>query len=157
MDARHRHWKQEVDALWSDYRLDHANAARVVAEIAQQDEKGFLQQAAAQALPSMRRAVLKNADQMTKSMARRRFGAVRDALHALTAPRFGKRGDADEPLDPDEANRRMLGLPAEGHLFGAEISRAFKRTAKKVHPDVGGSERAFREVSAARDALLKRK
>ena len=157
MDARHRQWKHDVEALWSGSSLDHAKAARLVAEIAQQGEAGFLQQTAAQALPSMRRAALKSADQMTRAKARRRFGAVRDALHALTAPRFGKRRSADEALDPDEEHRRMLGLPTGRRLFGPEISQAYKRAAKKAHPDAGGSERAFRELSAARDALLKRK
>ena len=49
----------------------------------------------------------------------------------------------------------MLGLPSGRRLFGPEIQQAYKRVAKKVHPDVGGSEQAFRELSAARDALLK--
>jgi hypothetical protein len=94
---------------------------------------------------------------MTRALARRRFGAVRDALHALAAPRFGKRRSADEieMMTPEEHHRRLLGLPLDRRLFGPEIHRAYKRVAKTVHPDAGGSERAFLELSAARDALMK--
>jgi len=78
---------------------------------------------------------------------------VRD-VHALSAPRFGKRGSV-EMLSPDEQNRRVRGLPLGGRLYGPEIQQAYKRAAKTVHPDAGGSERAFQKLSAARDALLK--
>jgi curved DNA-binding protein CbpA len=46
-------------------------------------------------------------------------------------------------------------LPLDRRLFGPEIHRAYKRVAKTVHPDAGGTERAFLELSAARDALMK--
>jgi curved DNA-binding protein CbpA len=49
----------------------------------------------------------------------------------------------------------MLGLPLDRRLFGPEIREAYKRAAKTVHPDAGGSERAFQELCAARDALLR--
>jgi curved DNA-binding protein CbpA len=49
----------------------------------------------------------------------------------------------------------MLGLPCGRRLYGPEIREAYKRAAKTMHPDGGGSEQAFRELSAARDALLK--
>ena len=55
----------------------------------------------------------------------------------------------------DECNRRMLGLPPGRRLYGPEIREAYKRAAKTLHPDVGGSEREFLALSAARDALLK--
>jgi hypothetical protein len=41
------------------------------------------------------------------------------------------------------------------YLPATEIHRAFKRAAKTAHPDGGGSEGAFLELSAARDALMK--
>jgi hypothetical protein len=157
MDTQHRQWKCAIDELWSAHTLDHMKAARLVAEIAQRQERGFLQHAAAQALPSMRHAAMKSADQMTRAMARRRFSAVRDALHTLTGPRFGKRRDAaKEPADPEEEHRRVLGLPSGRPLFAPEIRQAYKRAAKRMHPDAGGSERAFLELSAARDALMKK-
>jgi hypothetical protein len=114
-----------------------------------------LQHAAAQALPSLRGACLRDAERRTRDLARRRFGAVRDVLHALTAPRFGKRGHAAAPLTPEEHYRRLLGLPLGRRLYGPEINQAYKRAAKKLHPDTGGSEREFLELSTARDELMK--
>ena len=151
MDALAQAWKREVDRLWSPAALDCAQAARIVAEMARSGEPA-LRAAAAQALPSLREAGLKRADRRARDLARRRLGAVRDVLHALTVPRFGRRR---EMPTPQEHYRRMLGLPLGRHLFGAEIQQAFKRAAKTVHPDTGGSERAFRELTAARDALMK--
>lgn len=156
MDAQHKHWKKAIDELWSAPALDHTKAARLVAEIARQDEKGFLQHAAAQALPSMRHAAQKSADSLTRAMARRRFSAVRDALHSLTAPRFGRRRASEEPADPEDEHRRMLGLPTGRRLYGPEIKEAYRRAARTAHPDAGGSERDFLALSAARDALLRR-
>src|SRR4051812_21511583 len=118
-------------------------------------EDAALREAAAQSLPSLRAALVKGADQRTRDVARRRFGAVRNVLHALDAPRFGNRGSPAEVLTADERNRRMLGLPPGRRLYGPEIREAYKRAAKTMHPDGGGSEREFLLLSAARDALLK--
>jgi hypothetical protein len=90
---------------------------------------------------------------MSRNVARRRFGAIRDALHALNAPRFGKR--AAVPAS-EQQHRRLLGLPL-GQLTEPEIQQGYKRAAKRLHPDAGGSAREFAELSAARDALMKRK
>jgi hypothetical protein len=155
MDTQVIAWKHEVERLWTAATLDCAGAARLVAEMAQQDEKAFLRQAAAQALPTLRHACLKNVDLRIKDTARRRFGAVRDALHVLTAPRFGKRRSAGETMTPEERCRRLLGLPSGRRLFGPEIKQAYKRAAKTAHPDAGGSARDFRALSEARDALMK--
>ena len=156
MDAQAKAWKREIDRLWSAPALDYREAVSFVAEIAHSEEPA-LRAAASQALPNLRYACLKSADRMVKDVARRRFGAVRDALHALAAPRFGKRRSAGEvaTMTPEEHHRRLLGLPLDRRLFGPEIHQAYKRVAKTVHPDAGGSERAFRELSAARDALMK--
>ena len=155
MDAHLRDWKIAVEQLWSAPALDYRDAARLVAEIARRNEEPRLQQAAAQALPSLRSACVKGADRRSKVLARRRLSAVRDVLHALTGPRFGKRRKVGEIPTPDEYHRRMLGLPLGRRLFGPEIQQAYKRAAKTLHPDAGGSEQAFTELSAARDALLK--
>jgi|KBSSwiStaDraftv2_1062776.scaffolds.fasta_scaffold487117_1 hypothetical protein len=156
MDAQAKAWKREIDRLWSAPAFDYREAVSFVAEIARSEEPA-LRAAAAQALPNLRYACLKTADRMVKDLARRRFGAVRDALHALAAPRFGKRRSAGEieRMTPEEHHRRLLGLPLDRRLFGPEIHRAYKRVAKTVHPDAGGTERAFLELSAARDALMK--
>ena len=87
--------------------------------------------------------------------ARRRLGVIREALHALTLPRFGKRDAAPASLSAEEHYRQLLGLPLDRRLSAPEIHRAFKRAAKTAHPDAGGDAQAFLELSAARDALMK--
>lgn len=142
-------WKDAADRLWKDF--DHAAAARLAAEIARSGEPG-LREAATQALPSLRAAATKHAGHQARAVAERRFNALRNALHALDAPRFGLRGAA---LSADERHRRMLGLPAGRRLYGPEIREAYKRAAKRAHPDAGGTQEAFLDLSAARDALLR--
>ena len=154
MHAQAKDWKRAADRLWADATLDVRAAAQLAAEMAR-SEHVALREAATQALASLRPALAKGADQRTRDVARRRFGAVRNVLHALDAPRFGKRGTPAEVLTADERNRRMLGLPPGRRLFGPEIREAYKRAAKTMHPDAGGSERDFLALSAARDALLK--
>ena len=97
-------------------------------------------------------APLRNA---AREAARRRLGVIREALHALTLPRFGKRDAAPASLSAEEHYRQLLGLPLDRRLSAPEIHRAFKRAAKTAHPDAGGDARAFLELSAARDALMK--
>ena len=153
MDAQAKRWKDAVDRLWSASALDFREAAQLLAEMTRSEEPG-LRDAAAQAMPTLRSASLKDADRRTRDLARRRLGAVRDALHTVAVPRFGRRGQVEAPLTTEEQHRRLLGLPLGRRLFGPEIHQAYKRAAKKVHPDAGGSEEAFLELSAARDALM---
>lgn len=57
----------------------------------------------------------------------------------------------------DEAHyRHLLGLPDTGPLLKSEIDQAFKIAAKRAHPDVGGSNDAFKQLAAAKDALIGR-
>ncbi len=155
MQVRASDWKLVIEELWSAPAFDYPEAARLLAEMAQQNKESDLQHAASQALPSLRAACAEGADRGSRELAQRRFGAVRDVLHALTAPRFGRRRGDVEALTPDDFHRQMLALPPGRRLFGAEIHQAYKHAAKKVHPDVGGSEKAFQELTAARDALMK--
>jgi hypothetical protein len=152
MVAHAKEWKRAVDHLWSAQPLDYAQAARLAAEIARSAEAS-LQRAAAQALPSLRGACLKGADRSAREVARRRLSALRDVLHALDAPRFGKRSHA--ALTPQEHHRRLLGLPSGRPLIGAEIKEAYKRAAKKLHPDAGGNARDFHALATACDALMR--
>jgi hypothetical protein len=154
MELQQKHWKRDADRLWSASPFDVRQAAALAAEIARHGAEETLRQAAAQALSSLRGASLKTSDQMSRNVARRRFGAIRDALHALDAPRFGKR--AAVPV-PEQQHRLLLGLPPERQLAESEIQQGYKRAAKRLHPDAGGSAREFTELSAARDALMKRK
>lgn len=61
-----------------------------------------------------------------------------------------------EPDDDDSDHRETLELPAEGALTAAEINAAFRRLAKKAHPDAGGEHAAYIRLTEARDALLER-
>jgi hypothetical protein len=156
MDQQFNQWKRAVEQFWSAAAPDYREVARLVAEIAASEDE-TLRQAAAQALPSLRNAAAKSADRSTKELARRRLSLVRDVLHTLTAPRFGKRAVMPTPLTPEEHYRQMLGLPLGRRLAGAEIHKAYKRAAKTMHPDGGGNAREFHELSAARDALMKQR
>jgi hypothetical protein len=154
MEPQQHQWKRDVDRLWSASPFDACQATALAAEIARHSEDERARQAAAQALPSLRGASLTTSDQMSRNIAQRRFGAIRDALHALDAPRFGKR--AAVPAS-EQQQRRLLGLAPETQLSDPEIQQGYKRAAKRLHPDAGGSAREFTELSAARDALMKRK
>jgi hypothetical protein len=155
MDRQLREWKLAVEQLWSAAAPDYREAARLAAEIARASEEATLRQAATQALPSLRNASLGKADRSTKDHARRRLSAIRDVLHALNAPRFGKRGIDPKLLTPQERYRQILGLPLHRRLSGAEIHLAYKRAAKTAHPDAGGNEQEFQELCAAQEALMK--
>ena len=153
MELQQKQWKRDADRLWAASPFDAREAAALAAEIARHGGDERLRQAAAQALPSLRGACLKTSDQMSRNVARRRFGAIRDALHALDAPSFGKRA----------AVRARTAAPAAARTsprtapVGPEIQQGYKRAAKRLHPDAGGSAREFAELSAARDALMKRR
>ena len=123
-------------------------------DIARASEEAILRQAATQALPILRTASA-NADPITRDAARRRLGVIREVLRTLNAPPFGKRETDPKPLAPGERYRQMLGLPLGRRLSGPEIHQAYKRVAKRVHPDAGGNARDFQELSAAREALMK--
>jgi hypothetical protein len=155
MDSQLKQWKLSVERIWSDEAPDYRDAARLVAGIAADSAEASLRQAAMQALPSLRNAALKTADRSARDLAHRRLSAVRDVLHTLDAPRFGKRRNTAELLTPEQHYRQMLGLPLGRRLSAPEIHQAFKRAAKTAHPDGGGNGREFHELSAARDALMK--
>jgi len=157
MDRQLSEWKLAVERIWSAAAPDYHAAACLVADIANASEEAMLRQAATQALPILRSASSEDADRSTREAARRRLGVIRDVLHELTTPRFGKRQTLSKSLSPEECYRQLLGLPLDRRLSGVEIHRAYKRVAKRAHPDGGGSAREFLELSAARDALMKQR
>jgi hypothetical protein len=58
---------------------------------------------------------------------------------------------------PNEAEyRRLLALPDSGALLKSEIEQAYKVAAKRSHPDAGGSNDEFKQLAAAKDALIER-
>ena len=68
---------------------------------------------------------------------------------------FGRRQVALKLPTAEECCRQLLGLPLDRRLSETEIQTAYKRLAKQAHPDAGGNVKAFLELSAARDALMK--
>jgi hypothetical protein len=155
MIEQFKSWKFAVERLWSTAAIDWDEAARLATEIAANSTDEILRQAATQAMPILRSACLDGDDHSTMEAARRRLCIVLDVLQQLTAPRFGKRDVAPKPLTPEERARQMLGLPFDRHLARAEIHHAFRRAAKTRHPDAGGNAKAFLELAAARDALMR--
>lgn len=155
MDPNIRHWKVAIERFCAAPDPDYREMAKMVAEIATTEIDETLRHAAAQVLPILRQAALKSADRRTKAMALRRLGIIGDALHMLSAPRFGRRGLAPKALTQEEQYRQLLGLPFGRRLAATEVHQAFKRAAKTVHPDGGGNGAAFLELAAARDALIK--
>jgi hypothetical protein len=157
METRLIEWKVAVDRIWSAAAPDHHEAAQLVDDMAAGGQDTILRQAATQALPILRNASAENADQTTWDAARRRLGIILTVLHTLTTPRFGKRPTGPQLPTSEQRYRQMLGLPLGRPLSGAEIHRAYKRVAKRAHPDAGGSAGEFLELTAARDVLMKQR
>ena len=157
MDRRLAEWKLDIERIWSAAAPDYHQAACLADDITRFSEETTLRQAATQALPILRSASAQNTDHAIQDAARRRLGVLREALHTLATPQFGKRQTSAKSLTPEEGYRRMLGLPLGRSLSRAEIHRAYKHVAKRAHPDVGGSAREFQEISAARDALIRQR
>ena len=153
MDRHLAQWRHAVDRFWQAEGPDWTEVAHVVAAIAAIADAPDLRHAATQAQPSIRNAAANPQDHMTRVVARRRLGVIRDVLHDLTSPKFGRRGP-EKVLSEDERYRAMLGLPLDGRLAASEIHQAFRRVAKRMHPDAGGDAPAFLALSAARDALM---
>ena len=155
MDRQLSEWKLGLERIWSAATPDYQEAARIVAAIANASDEITLRRAATQALPILRSACAPDADQSTEDAARRRLGVIREVLHSLTTPQFGKRANPEKVASPAERYRELLELPLGRRLSGAEIHRAWKRAAKRAHPDTGGSAQQFLELSTARDVLMK--
>ncbi|MCP4617289.1 MAG: hypothetical protein GY844_12760 [Bradyrhizobium sp.] len=153
MDRHVGEWRHAVDRFWQAEGPDWTEVAHVVSSIAASEETD-LRHAATQAQPSIRNAANNPQDHMTRVVARRRLGVIRDVLHELTTPKFGRRGAERRALTEDERYREMLGLPFDRQLAATEIHQAFRRSAKRVHPDAGGDAHAFLALAAARDALM---
>lgn len=84
-------WKLEIERCLSAPEPDYGKMAQIVADISGTSHDEPLRQAALQVLPSLRHAAAKSAGRGTREIARQRLGIVQDALHVLSAPRFGKR------------------------------------------------------------------
>lgn len=142
MMERLESWKLALERLRSAEFVDWAEAGRLVAEIARMSLDATLRQAA------------DNDDHGVTLAARRRVGVVLDVVHDLTAPRFGRRNAAPKKLSSEDRARKMLGLPLAVQLTCDDINQAYRRAAKGMHPDQGGSAQAFIDLAAARDVLI---
>jgi hypothetical protein len=154
MDSKPGEWQLDIERIWQAAATDWPEAARLADVMARTGAEVLLRQAAAQALPILRHAAAASADPDITDAARRRLGIIRELLHTLTTPKFGRRDIPLKPLTPDQRHRQLLGLPLDGRLSAPEIHRAWKRAARSAHPDAGGSAQAFLTLSAARDALI---
>src|SRR6266481_8746015 len=110
MDKHLSEWKHSVELIWSAAAPDYGEVACLAAEIARASTEAILRQAATQALPILRSASSEDADHSTTDAARRRLGVIREVLHTLTTPRFGKRESAEKVPTPEECHRQLLGL-----------------------------------------------
>lgn len=146
-------WKLALERLRSAHSPDWAEAGRLVAEIARMSSDVTLRQAAEQAFPVLRQAV-DNGDHGVTLAAQRRLGVVLEVVHDLTAPRFGRRNAMPKQLSSEDRARKVLGLPLAVQLTCEDINQAYRRAAKGLHPDQGGSAEAFIDLAAARDILI---
>ncbi|WP_439370086.1 J domain-containing protein [Bradyrhizobium sp. PMVTL-01] len=153
MMERLESWKLALERLRSAQPADWAEAGRVVAEIGRMSTDGTLRQAAEQALPVLRQALV-NDDHSVTLAAQRRLGVVLEVLHGLAAPRFGRRNAMPKKLSSEDRARKMLGLPLAVQLTCDDINQAYRRAAKGMHPDQGGTAQAFIDLAAARDVLI---
>jgi hypothetical protein len=146
-------WKLGLERLRSAHDADWVEAARLIAEIGRMSTDVTLRQAAEQALPVLRQAA-DNDDRAIALAAQRRIGVVLEVVHDLTAPRFGRRNAAPKKLSREDRARKVLGLPLAVQLTCEDINQAYRRAAKGMHPDHGGSAEAFIDLAAARDLLI---
>jgi hypothetical protein len=153
MMERLESWKPALERLRSGQSADWLEAGRLVAEIARMSTDTMLRQAAEQALPVLRQAV-DNDDHGVTLAAQRRISVIVDVLHDLTAPRFGRRNALPKKLSNEDRARKVLGLPLAVQLTCEDINQAYRRAAKGMHPDQGGSAQAFIDLAAARDILM---
>ena len=147
-------WKMSIERLFSAGEIDWHEAARLTAEIAGKATDELLRRAATQAIPILRNAAQGGADPCVILGAKRRLVVLLDVVQELATPRFGMRGARPKPLTAEERARKLLQLPLGSSLAVAEIRQAFRRAAKSMHPDAGGSEEAFRDLIAAQDVLI---
>jgi hypothetical protein len=111
-------WRHAVDRFWQAEAPDWTEVGHVVATIAASAEEADLRHAATQAQPSIRNASASPQDRMTGVVARRRLGIVRDVLHDLAMPKFGRRGSA-KMLTPEERHREKERVAPQGDHRGA--------------------------------------
>lgn len=81
-------------------------------------------------------------------------GRRRQRASASEATEEEFNGDGGRHL-PCAAELKVLGLDPNSKVTADDIVRAFKRRAREVHPDHGGSHEAFINLKHARDVALR--
>jgi hypothetical protein len=138
MDRQLTTWKALADRFWSANMPDYREAAQLTAEIASASDDA-LRHAAMQALPSLRNALAARADRGARDLAKRRFSLVRDRLHTLTAPRFGRRGGETGPLTSQERNRHCLACRSAARSRRRKSSKPTSASPKPCTPTAGAA------------------
>lgn len=154
MNERIDSWKLALERLRSANGTDWAEAGRLAAEIARGSSDVTLRNAAEQAVPILRQAALDDDESDIALAAERRLGVILEVICGLTAPSFGRRRAMPKQMSSEDRARRTLGLPLAVQLTCDDIHQAYRRAAKDMHPDRGGSEQAFLDLAAARDILI---
>jgi hypothetical protein len=82
-----------------------------------------------------------------------RTGRIASELDEAWRKRYGASGATPPSIQmPLAQAMALLGLPA--NYTRDDVIAGFRRTAKKAHPDAGGTAEMFRELVEARDRLL---
>jgi hypothetical protein len=82
-----------------------------------------------------------------------RDGRIAQALDEAWQHRYGRAGGVPPVMQMPLADAiKLLGVPA--NYTKEDVEAAFRREAKKAHPDVGGTAGQFRKLVQARDRLL---
>ena len=83
-----------------------------------------------------------------------RTGRIAEKLDRLWQERYAASGGPAVMQMPLATALQLLGLPPDADYTKADVIAAFRRAAKKAHPDAGGTAEMFRVLVEARDRLL---
>ena len=156
MNDRGEYWKVRIDRLRTAQSVNWVEAQVVANDIARTSSNAVLRDAAEQALPLLHRAATESDDRDLVAAALRCLGGIAEAMNGRSAPRFGQRSVPPARVNHEDHARKALGLPPVVQLSHADVNQAYRRMVKIVHPDHGGSEQAFLELTAARNTLIGR-
>lgn len=118
--------------LQANGRINFAKCTVMSRRRWQQDHEQLRQEA----FERLREAQQKMFEELARANARKRHRATHIHLYI------------------EQEYRELLCLPVEGKLEEAQIKSAYRRLAKEAHPDVGGSQELFVQITEAYNALL---
>jgi hypothetical protein len=87
-------------------------------------------------------------------LSRAKWREVQDELRARAREQRRAFAASFVSRQDDGEYREALELPPGGALTAHDIGAAFRRLAKKAHPDAGGDSDAYIRLTEARDTLL---